>query len=119
VVRTADPTAAAFFDLDNTVVRGASIFQLARGLHRRGLLTGRQLLGAAYKEARFRLAGVEHAGHVASTRAEALAFIAGRRVVDLEALGEEVFDESLPRGSGPAPARSRSPTSTAASPSGW
>ena len=27
-----DPTAAAFFDVDNTVIRGASIFYLARGL---------------------------------------------------------------------------------------
>jgi HAD superfamily hydrolase (TIGR01490 family) len=91
----ADPTAAAFFDLDNTVVQGASIFHLARGLHRRGFFTTRELLGAAYKQAWFRVVGVEDPGHVASTRATALAFIAGHRVEDLEALGEEVFEESM------------------------
>jgi HAD superfamily hydrolase (TIGR01490 family) len=91
----ADPTAAAFFDLDNTVVQGASIFHLARGLHRRGFFTTRELLGAAYKQAWFRVVGVEDAGHVASTRATALSFIAGHRGEDLEALGEEIFDESM------------------------
>src|SRR3546814_5823695 len=30
-----DPAAAAFFDVDNTVMQGASIFHFARGLHRR------------------------------------------------------------------------------------
>ncbi|HET8915919.1 MAG TPA: hypothetical protein VFM91_09455, partial [Propionibacteriaceae bacterium] len=30
-----DPTAAAFFDLDNTVIQGASLFHLAKGLYRR------------------------------------------------------------------------------------
>jgi len=90
-----DPTAAAFFDLDNTVVQGASIFHLARGLHRRGFFTTSDLLGAAYKQVRFRIVGVEDAGHVDQTRASALAYIAGHRVEDLEAVGEEIFDESM------------------------
>src|SRR5690349_854644 len=30
----ADPDVAAFFDVDNTVMQGASIFHLAKGLHR-------------------------------------------------------------------------------------
>ena len=36
---TPDPTTAAFFDVDNTVMQGASIFHLARGLHRRKFFT--------------------------------------------------------------------------------
>ena len=36
-----DPTAAAFFDLDNTVIQGASLFQLAKGLYRRGFFPPR------------------------------------------------------------------------------
>jgi HAD superfamily hydrolase (TIGR01490 family) len=91
----ADPASAAFFDVDNTVVQGASIYHLARGLHRRGFFSSRELLGAAYKQAYFRVVGVEDAGHVARTRAAALAFIAGHRVEDLEAVGEEIFDESM------------------------
>jgi HAD superfamily hydrolase (TIGR01490 family) len=90
-----DPTAAAFFDVDNTVMQGASIFHLARGLHRRKFFTTRDILGAAWKQAYFRLVGVEDPEHVAEARASALAFIEGHQVAELEALGEEIFDEAM------------------------
>jgi HAD superfamily hydrolase (TIGR01490 family) len=91
----ADPTAAAFFDVDNTIIQGASIFHLARGLHRREFFTTRDILGAAWKQAYFRVVGVEDPEHVADARNSALAFIAGHTVEELEALGEEIFDESM------------------------
>ncbi|RYU14903.1 HAD family hydrolase [Nocardioides iriomotensis] len=90
-----DPTAAAFFDVDNTVMQGASIFHLARGLYRRRFFTTRDILGAAWKQAYFRLVGVEDPEHVAEARASALAFIQGHEVAELEALGEEIFDEAM------------------------
>jgi HAD superfamily hydrolase (TIGR01490 family) len=90
-----DPTSAAFFDVDNTVMQGASIFHLAKGLHKRHFFTTRDILGAAYKQAYFRLVGVEDPEHVAETRASALAFIAGHTVEELEDLGEEIFDEAM------------------------
>ena len=91
----ADPTAAAFFDVDNTVMQGASIFHLARGLHRRKFFTTRDILGAAWKQAYFRVVGVENAEHVAETRNSALSFIAGHTVAELQELGEEIFDEGM------------------------
>ena len=91
----ADPTAAAFFDVDNTIIQGASIFHLARGLHRRQFFTTREIMGAAWKQAYFRVVGVEDPEHVAEARTSALAFIAGHRVEELETLGEEIFDESM------------------------
>ena len=51
----ADPTAAAFFDVDNTLMQGASIFHLARGLHRRKFFTTREIVSAAWKQAYFRV----------------------------------------------------------------
>jgi len=90
-----DPTAAAFFDVDNTVMQGASIFHLAKGLHRRHFFTTREILGAAWKQAYFRLFGVEDPDHVAEARTSALAFIKGHRVSELEELGEEIFDEAM------------------------
>jgi HAD superfamily hydrolase (TIGR01490 family) len=90
-----DPTAAAFFDVDNTVMQGASIFHLAKGLHRRKFFTTREILGAAWKQAYFRVVGVEDPEHVAEARASALAFIAGHSVQELEELGEEIFDEAM------------------------
>ena len=91
----ADTTAAAFFDVDNTVMQGASIFHLARGLHKREFFTTRDILGAAWKQAYFRVVGVEDPEHVADARASALSFIAGHTVAELEELGEEIFDESM------------------------
>lgn len=90
-----DPTAAAFFDVDNTVMQGASIFHLAKGLHRRKFFTTREIVGAAWKQAYFRIMGVEDPEHVAEARASALAFIKGHSVAELEALGEEIFDEAM------------------------
>ncbi len=91
----ADPTAAAFFDVDNTVMQGASIFHLARGLHRRQFFTTREIVGAAWKQAYFRVVGVEDPVHVADARNSALGFIEGHTVAELEELGEEIFDEAM------------------------
>jgi len=90
-----DPGSAAFFDVDNTIMQGASIFHLARGLHRRKFFTTREILGAAWKQAYFRVVGVEDPEHVAEARASALNFIKGHRVEELEALGEEIFEEAM------------------------
>ena len=90
-----DPSVAAFFDVDNTMMQGASIFHLARGMHRREFFTTREILAAAWKQAYFRVVGVEDPEHVAKTRASALSFIAGHTVVELEDLGEEIFDEAM------------------------
>ncbi len=91
----ADPAAAAFFDVDNTIVQGASIFHLARGLHRREFFTTRDIVGAAWKQAYFRVVGKEDPEHVAEARSSALAFIAGHRVEELEAITEEIFEETM------------------------
>ncbi len=90
-----DGAAAAFFDVDNTVMQGASIFHLARGLHRRKFFTTREIAGAAWKQAYFRVVGVEDPDHVADARSSALSFIAGHTVTELEELGEEIFDEAM------------------------
>jgi HAD superfamily hydrolase (TIGR01490 family) len=90
-----DTTSAAFFDVDNTVMQGASIFHLARGLHRRQFFTTREILGAAWKQAYFRVVGVEDPDHVADARSSALSFIEGHTVAELEELGEEIFDEAM------------------------
>ncbi len=90
-----DLSAAAFFDVDNTVMQGASIFHLARGLHRRNFFTTREIASAAWKQAYFRIVGVEDPEHVAEARMSALSFIAGHTTAELEELGEAIFDEAM------------------------
>jgi HAD superfamily hydrolase (TIGR01490 family) len=89
-----DPTAAAFFDVDNTIIRGASIFHLARGLHRRGFLSLSDIARFAMQQARFVAVG-EHLDTLLEIQGRALSFIAGRSVTEMRSVGEEVFDEML------------------------
>ena len=90
-----DTTAAAFFDVDNTSMQGASIFHLARGLHRRKFFTTKDIVKATWQQLYFRIAGVEDPEHIARARSSALAFIAGHKVSELEEIGEEIFDEHM------------------------
>lgn len=92
---TQDPTTAAFFDVDNTIMQGASIFHLAKGLHRRKFFTTRDIASATWQQVYFRLAGVEDPEHIAKARTSALAFIAGHRAQELSELSEEIFDETM------------------------
>ena len=89
-----DPTAAAFFDVDNTVVRGASIFHLARGLYRRKFFSLRDIARMAWQQLRFRAVG-ESLDHLQEIRESALSFVAGHSVAELTAIGEEVYDEVI------------------------
>jgi HAD superfamily hydrolase (TIGR01490 family) len=89
-----DPSAAAFFDVDNTVMQGASIFHLARGLYRRKFFTLKDIAGFAWQQAQFVLVG-ENMEHVEEIQEKALSFVAGHPVAELRAVGEEVFDELM------------------------
>ena len=76
----ADTTAAGFFDVDNTMMQGASIYYFARGLAKLKYFTSTDVLRFAYQQARFRLLASEHAGTVSNAKSAALAFIAGWKV---------------------------------------
>jgi HAD superfamily hydrolase (TIGR01490 family) len=90
-----DPLAGAFFDVDNTLMRGASIYYFARGLAARKLFGTRDLAQMIWKQVYFRLSGAENAGHMRAAREAALAFVTGHKVADIVALGEEIYDETM------------------------
>lgn len=90
-----DATAAAFFDLDNTVIQGASMFHLARGMYRRGFFPTRAILKGVWLQTWFRIFGKENTEHMQQARDSALSFIAGRTVAEVAAAGEEIYEESI------------------------
>ncbi|RJO77188.1 HAD-IB family hydrolase [Nocardia panacis] len=90
-----DLTAAAFFDVDNTMVQGASIVHFARGLAARKYFKSADLVDMAWKQVKFRVTGKENSTDMASGKEKALAFIAGRSTAELAALGEEIYDEII------------------------
>jgi HAD superfamily hydrolase (TIGR01490 family) len=90
-----DPTAAGFFDVDNTMIQGASIYYLARGLAARKYFTTGDLLRFGVRQLRFRVLAAEHGADMSQARDAALAFVAGRSVDELRQLSEEIFDEMM------------------------
>ncbi|MEU3905030.1 HAD-IB family hydrolase [Streptomyces goshikiensis] len=90
-----DDLAAAFFDLDNTVMQGAAIFHFGRGLYKREFFQRRELARFAWQQAWFRLAGVEDPEHMQDARDSALSIVKGHRVCELMAIGEEIYDEYM------------------------
>jgi HAD superfamily hydrolase (TIGR01490 family) len=89
-----DPSAAAFFDVDNTMMIGASIFHFAKGMAARKLFSWRDLATFTLRQARLRVRG-ESSTDMHNTRESALAFVAGKKVDEIVALGEEIYDEEL------------------------
>jgi HAD superfamily hydrolase (TIGR01490 family) len=90
-----DPTAAAFFDLDNTVIQGASLFQLAKGLYRRGFFPTRVIVKGLWLQVYFRTVGREKPGHIEDVRSVTLGFIEGHTVAELTEIANEVYEESI------------------------
>jgi HAD superfamily hydrolase (TIGR01490 family) len=92
-----DPAAAAFFDVDNTLMRGASIYHFARGLAARNMFTPLDLLKMTWVQVAYRLRGREDSGHIDAVRQSALAFVADHKVADIIELGEQIYDETMAR----------------------
>jgi HAD superfamily hydrolase (TIGR01490 family) len=90
-----DLTAAAFFDVDNTLVHGSSLVHFARGLAARKYFTYRDILGVVYAQTKFQLTGRENSEDVAEGKRKALSFIEGRSTQELVALGQEIYDEII------------------------
>jgi HAD superfamily hydrolase (TIGR01490 family) len=90
-----EPTeGAAFFDVDNTMMVGASIFYFAKGMAARNFFSWRDLVRFSARQVRLRVHGESH-GDMHTTRESALAFVAGKKVEEIIALGEEIYDEQM------------------------
>ena len=90
-----DPAAGAFFDVDNTLMRGASIYYFARGLAARKMFGPADLARMAWGQACYRMRGSENADHIDAAREAALAFVTGHKVTDIVALCEEIYDSAM------------------------
>jgi len=85
---------AAFFDVDNTVIRGASSYHLARELHRRKFFGTRDIIRFGIIQLRYLIEG-ESKKQIEEVRERALSLIKGKSVAEVIAVGEEVYDAVL------------------------
>ena len=91
----ADLAAAAFFDVDNTMMVGASIHHFAKGMAARKYFTSADLMRFGWQQLKFRVSGAESHEGMVQAREAALAFVAGRKVEEIVAHGEEIYDELM------------------------
>jgi HAD superfamily hydrolase (TIGR01490 family) len=90
------PRAAAFFDLDKTLMAGSSGIFFARAAYETGMITRGRLARDAYENLRFRLRGSTD-DRADDVRKRVGKMIAGVRVRDLERLSPRVLAGVLPR----------------------
>ncbi|MEY3407867.1 MAG: Phosphoserine phosphatase [Actinomycetota bacterium] len=86
---------AAFFDLDNTVIRGSSLWHLGRGLVKHKFITAETVRQFFWKQFKFVTIGKEHIGDMDFIRRQSLKIIAGREVRELETKGALIAREML------------------------
>lgn len=94
---TPSPTPiVAFFDVDNTLMRGASVYHLGWVAWKRGYLTFRDIVRFAWKQMRFIAVGENHR-HQLAVRDRGLELIAGHTVAELEELAVETYHKRIER----------------------
>ncbi|MGO4383122.1 HAD family hydrolase [Specibacter sp. RAF43] len=85
---------AAFFDVDNTLMKGASLFHVARKMYQKKAFTMGDAAGFAWKQAKFIFRG-ENLNDVHSVQDSAQKLAAGISTDFVRQLGEEVYDEMI------------------------
>jgi HAD superfamily hydrolase (TIGR01490 family) len=65
----------AFFDVDNTLLKGSTLFFLGRGMYQRGFFTKKDISAFVLANIRYRLTGKEN------------------NVVEIEKIGQEIYEE--------------------------
>ena len=90
-----DKKAAAFFDLDNTLIKGSSLFLFARGLKDYGFFTTKDFTNFFWKQLKFVVIGKEHLGDQDRIKELVLKLAAGHRLSTLEKLADEMVKTEL------------------------
>ena len=89
-------TAAAFFDLDRTLMAGSSAYHFGRAMYKAGHMSRRQIARDAIDQVRFRLEGASDAA-VNMLLARVQVAIEGHRVADLTRMTPDMLAGILPR----------------------
>ncbi len=91
----AGPGAAAFFDIDNTIMRGSSIVALAKGMADRDYFTTSEVVDFTWKQLKYVLSGRENMDDMAQATENGLLFVKGREPREIEDMAEQAYDERM------------------------
>jgi HAD superfamily hydrolase (TIGR01490 family) len=87
--------AAAFFDIDNTIMRGSSIVALAKGMADRDYFTTSEVVDFTWKQLKYVLSGRENMDDMAQATENGLLFVKGREPREIEDMAEQAYDERM------------------------
>jgi len=87
---------AAFFDVDNTLVKGSSLFLIGRGLLSHGMVRRRDVARFAAEQVLLQVRG-EHLGRMQGAQDRALSLGSGLVVDDLVAVATELYEHRVAR----------------------
>lgn len=87
--------AAAFFDVDNTLIKGSAIFFLSRGMYQRGFFSKREVATFMLANLRYRLTGKENPEEINRFKESAQIFIKGHSVEEIMKVANDVYDNSV------------------------
>ena len=87
------PNRVAFFDVDNTLIRGSTLFFLGKGMYKRGYFTKTDLSRFAFANLRFRLTGKEKQDEIKRFQDAATEFIGGHDVLEIRSIAQQIYDE--------------------------
>ena len=86
---------AAFFDLDNTLISGSSLFHLGWGGFKRGMFSPVEVARFTLANLRFMLTRKELAGAPQIWGNFAASFVKGAEVAEMVSIGREIIDKSI------------------------
>jgi HAD superfamily hydrolase (TIGR01490 family) len=86
----------AFFDVDNTLMRGTSLFQLGREAWNKKVITWRDIAPFAWHQMRFIRKG-ENLDHLKSAREKALELSLGKKESEILTLAEGIWHDRIQR----------------------
>ena len=100
----------AFFDVDNTLMRGASVYYVGREAFRRKLISRRDIAVFAWHQFRFLAVG-ENRNHLANAKERALGLVGGHTEEALTKLANDIWESATsPPSCGRRPSLSRQST---------
>ncbi|PZQ87576.1 MAG: HAD-IB family hydrolase [Leifsonia xyli] len=84
----------AFFDVDNTLMHGTSVFHVGREAWARGIIGWRDILLFGWHQRRFIKVG-ENQEHMGTARDRALGLIAGHTEAQIQELAESIWEHRI------------------------
>jgi HAD superfamily hydrolase (TIGR01490 family) len=94
VLPPSDRAIVAFFDVDNTLMRGASVYYVGRAAWRRGLISARDVALFAWHQFRFLAVGENHS-HISTSKDRALGLVGGHTEQAVIEFAEEIYDRDI------------------------